>query len=120
MFEESLRRLVDSVEGGLACVVMGFDGISLEKYLANEPGAFDVETIGMEYSVVLRQIRTTASMLDAGDLGEVAIRNERLTAILRPISDEYFLLFAMKPDGNFGKGRYLARLVAPEIRRELA
>ncbi len=120
MFEESLRRLVENVEGGLACVVMGFDGISLEKYLSPEPGAFDVETIGMEYSVVLRQIRNTAGLLDAGDLGEVAIRNEKVTAILRPISNEYFLLFAMKPDGNFGKGRYMARLVAPEIRRELA
>jgi len=120
MFEQHLRRLVDGVEGGLACVVMGFDGISLEKYIAADPGGIDVETVGMEYSVVLRSIRNTAQQLDAGDLGEVSIRNERLTAILRPVSPEYFLLFAMRPDGNFGKGRYLTRLVAPEIQRELA
>jgi len=39
--------------------------------------------------------------------------------IIRTLGDTYFLALAMKPDGNFGKGRYLMRTAAPKIMAEL-
>ena len=35
------------------------------------------------------------------------------------LTDEYFLAFAVRPSGNFGKARYVLRVLAPKIRAEL-
>jgi hypothetical protein len=40
--------------------------------------------------------------------------------LIRVVSSEYFVALAIRPDGNFGKGRYLLRLVAPKLQAEIA
>lgn len=120
MFQERLQHVVENVEGSFACVLMGFDGISLDTYIApKDPGEFDIQGVGLEYSVVIKQIRTTAELLEAGKVQEVAIYSERLLTLVRVLNDEYFIALAMRPTGNYGKGRYLLRVVAPELNREL-
>jgi len=119
MFEESLRRVVHETEGGLASVVMGFDGISLEEYTGEAAADLQIASMGMEYSVILRQIRTAMEMLDGGELNEVSVRAKKCVSVIRVLTKEYFLCVALKPDGNLGKARYLARMVAPGIRQEL-
>ena len=119
MFEQEMAKLVDSVDGALSCVVMGFDGISLERYPMEPVNGVDVETVGMEYSVVMSQIKTTTELMEAGQVGEVAIRNDSLLALFRVLTEDYFLVLAMKPTGNFGKGRYMMRMVSPNIEKEL-
>ena len=64
MFREVLQNAVDSTEGGVGGLLMGFDGIAVDQYV-RDGSAFDVQTIGMEYSVILKQIQTAAEMLDA-------------------------------------------------------
>lgn len=120
MFQERLKHVVDNCEGSLACVLMGFDGISLDSYVAeNKSDSLDIQDVGLEYSVVLKQILKTAELLEAGEVQEVAIASERLTTLVRVLNQEYFIALAMSPTGNYGKGRYLLRLTAPEIHREL-
>lgn len=116
-FEAKLREMVEGCEGALAGVVMGFDGIAVET-LSIDP-AIDVQTISMEFSFVLSQVRKAAEILEVGALEEVAIRSATLTFIIRVLSDEYFLGLAMKPEGNFGKGRFLMRMALPELRAQL-
>jgi predicted regulator of Ras-like GTPase activity (Roadblock/LC7/MglB family) len=121
MFQERLKQVVDNVEGSIACVLMGFDGISLDTYLSEGRGELplDIQGIGLEYSVVLKQIKKTAELLESGDVQEVAIASDKMTTLVRILNDEYFLALALKPGGNYGKGRYLLRVVAPELNREL-
>jgi len=35
------------------------------------------------------------------------------------VSPDYFVVLALRPDGNYGKGRYALRIAAPRIRAEL-
>jgi hypothetical protein len=35
------------------------------------------------------------------------------------LNEEYFVALALLPDGNFGKGRYLLRTVAPKLLEQL-
>jgi hypothetical protein len=35
------------------------------------------------------------------------------------LSETYFLALTMKPDGNYGKGRFLMRTAAPKLLAEL-
>ena len=58
MFKEVLQDVVDRTEGGVAGLLMGFDGIPVDHYVreaATPP--VDVETVGMEFSVILKDIR---------------------------------------------------------------
>ncbi len=122
MFQAHLRRLVDSTEGGIAGLLMGFDGIAVDSYTkpeTTELGISDMNTVGMEFSFVLGQVRKAAESLEIGVINEVTIRAEKLTLIMRVLSPEYFLALAMVADGNFGKGRFLLRVVAPKVQAEL-
>jgi predicted regulator of Ras-like GTPase activity (Roadblock/LC7/MglB family) len=116
MFKDALQDVVDKVDGGVAAMLMGFDGIAVEQY---SPSGFDIETLGMEFSVVLNDARKAALALDAGETDEVAFRAEKVMAVIRVLNGEYFLALAMKPGGNLGKGRYLLRLAAPRVLKEL-
>jgi predicted regulator of Ras-like GTPase activity (Roadblock/LC7/MglB family) len=120
MFQENLKRLVSDTEGAVAGVLMGFDGIPVESFSAPTNTVIDVQTVGMEFSFVLTQVRRAAEILEIGGVQELTIRTERLTVLLRVVSGEYFVGLAILPEGNFGKGRYLLRMVAPKIQAELA
>ena len=121
MFQESLRKIVENVEGGIAGLLMGFDGITVESYTRDAGGApaMDINTVGMEFSFILSQVRKAAEALEVGGVQEVAIRAERLSIIIRVLNTEYFLALALDQTGNFGKGRYLLRVVAPKLQAEL-
>jgi predicted regulator of Ras-like GTPase activity (Roadblock/LC7/MglB family) len=117
VFKESLQKIVDNVEGGRAGLVMGFDGIAVDSYTREDK--LDVNTVGMEFSFILTQVRKAAELLEVGDVHEISIKAEKLTIIIRVLTKEYFLALALGPDGNFGKGRYLMRVVAPRLQSEL-
>ncbi len=126
MFRESLQKMVERVEGAVAGILMGFDGISVEAYTRplDSAGAgagvpTDIQTIGMELAHVITQVRRAAELLGVGGLAEVTLRTERLLIIVEALNEEYFIAFAVKPDGNFGKARYVLRVTAPQIRAEL-
>jgi predicted regulator of Ras-like GTPase activity (Roadblock/LC7/MglB family) len=119
MFQENLKRLVDDTDGGVAGLLMGFDGIAVDSYLAPN-GGVDIQTVGMEFSFILIQVRKAAEILEVGAVQEIAIRAGQVTILIRVLSAEYFLALAIRPDGNFGKGRYLLRIVAPKLQAELA
>ena len=114
MFKEILQDLVDRTDGGVAGLLIASDGIAIDQYSRGE-GPFDVESVGMEYSVVLKGIQRAAEMLDTGATKEVSVQTERLTTVVRMLSDEYFVALAVEPGGNVGKARYLLRASAPRL-----
>jgi predicted regulator of Ras-like GTPase activity (Roadblock/LC7/MglB family) len=118
MFRESLKKLVERVDGGVAGILMGFDGISVEAYTKPSDNT-DIQTVGMELAHVIGQVRRAAELLEVGQLAEVTLRAEKLTVIVRALNDEYFLAFAISPSGSFGKARYVLRVLAPKIQAEL-
>jgi len=118
MFKEALRDLVEGTEGGLAGLLMDSSGIALETY-AKDGSPFDINTIGIEFSVVIGSIKRASEMLEAGNANEIAVGTDKLITLIRTLGDTYFLALAITPDGNFGKGRYLMRTAAPKLIAEL-
>ena len=114
MFAETLRKVVDNVDGGLAAVIMGLDGIPVETYV-RQNDKVDVTTVAMEFSFILTQVRKAGESLQVGGLEELAVKAQRLTLVCRMLSPQYFVAIAMAPEGNFGKARYLARLAQPSL-----
>lgn len=119
MFRENLQRMVDRLAGGVAGILMGFDGISVDSYTREDEAGIDIQTIGMELAHAVGQVRKATEQLDVGHLNELTLRADKLVVLLYLLNDEYFIACAVKPEANFGKARYLMRLLAPQIRAEL-
>lgn len=114
MFREILQDLVERTDGAVGGLLMASDGISIDQYSKGD-GPFDIESVGMEYSVVLKGIQRAAEMLDTGATNEVSVKTERLTTVVRLLSEEYFVALTLEPGGNIGKARYLLRVSAPKL-----
>jgi len=118
MFKEALQGVVEGTEGGIAGLLMDFEGIPVESF--TRPGAaLDIETVGAEVSVVVKAIQRASEMLEAGDTREVAFRSEKMTTLIRVINKGYFVAVALEPEGNVGKSRFLLRVIAPRLAEEL-
>lgn len=118
MFAETLRKVVDNVDGALAAVIMGLDGIPVETYV-RQADRVDVNTVAMEFSFILTQVRKAGESLSVGNLEELSVKAQGLFLVCRMISPQYFVAIAMAPEGNFGKARFLARLATPSLVAQL-
>ena len=113
-FKEILKPLVEQVEGGQGAVIMGYDGIPVDEYIHENVG-LDVQLLSVEYATLLKEIRRTVEVLKTGEMEEVSITTGRSLVIVRPVNDEFFVVFVLDRDGNFGKGRYLLKRDAPKL-----
>lgn len=123
-FRERIKNLVDRMDGGVAGVIMGFNGISLDTYAKygahdNEVELPDIQTLAMEFAHLIAQARRTLDSLAAGALQEFTLRAEKLTLVVRVLTPEYFLACAILPTGSLGKTRYLMRITAPSLCADL-
>lgn len=118
-FRSHLESVVNQVDGALACSVMGFDGISVETYQKDEAGELELNGAWVEYANLLTQLKNAADVLKTGAVTELSVNSEKVLTIIRMVSPEYFLVLALKAEGNYGKGRYVLRVTAPKVRAEL-
>lgn len=114
MFAEILRKVVDNVDGAIAAVIMGLDGIPVDSYV-RQANAVDVTTVGMEFSFILTQVRKAGDSLQVGGLEEMSVKAQRLHLVCRMVTPQYFIAVALTPEANAGKVRYLTRLAQPAL-----
>jgi len=119
MFRDSLQRMVDRLAGGMAGILMGFDGISVESYTKEGEESLDIQTVGMELAHAVVQMRKAADQLETGRLRELTLKADNLVVLVYLLNDDYFVACALKPEASFGKARYLMKLIAPQIQAEL-
>jgi len=99
-------------------LIMGLDGIAVERYV-RDGASLDIDTIGMEFSFILTQIKKASEVLEVGGLQEIAIKAEQLIVVIRMLNEDYFLGVVLRADGNFGKCRFLVRVAVPRLLAEL-
>ncbi len=119
MFRDSLQGMVDRLQGGVAGILMGFDGIAVDSYTKAGEEAIDVQTVGMELAHAIGTMRKATEQLEVGQLNELTLRADKLVVFVYLINEEYFVTCAVKPEASFGKARYLMRLLVPQIQAEL-
>jgi len=118
LFADTLKKVVDNVDGGIAAVIMGLDGIPVETYVKLND-SLDVNTVAMEFSFILGQVRKAGDSLAVGNLEELTVKAQRLLLVCRMVSPQYFVAVALAPEGNFGKCRYLMRMATPALVAQL-
>ena len=119
-FTKTLQTIVDRVEGGAGAVILGIDGILIERYVKDMQSDLDLELIATELSTLLMRSLHTASDTGLGDLREMMFATDLMTFLLRPITPEYFLLFGLNPGGNVGRARFELRKAQLALETEFA
>lgn len=115
MFKEHLKKIVNNVDGALAALLMEFDGIEVDHYKSDDT---DIQTLGTEFSQLMTHARRTAQILEVGGLEEMMVKTDDLILVFRIVNEDYFLTVALKSSGNFGKARFISRLVVPRMLEE--
>ncbi|HWE24643.1 MAG TPA: hypothetical protein VG496_11965 [Myxococcales bacterium] len=118
-FREDLEAICGRVEGALGATLMGFDGIAVETAELKPPEGVELQSLLVEYSGILSQVQKSAESLQMGSASEVSIRTEKIVAIARPLTADYFVLLAVSPDGNIGRARYELRVAGPKLVAQL-
>ncbi|HHH10522.1 MAG TPA: hypothetical protein ENK23_00385 [Sorangium sp.] len=119
MFQDVLKEVVERADGAVASLVMDTDGITMDSFTT--PGAkYDILTVGIELSVVVKGVAQAATMLEAGEAQELTVVTDDLTTVVRMICGNYFLALSLKPGANVGKARYLLRTRAPDLVDDLS
>ncbi len=106
MFKQVLQGIRDRVEGAVAVSLIGLDGIAIESINSN---GVPLDVLGAEFGGFIKSIRPNAE-LNTGEVLQFALVAEKYITFLSAVTQEYFLLLVMRPDGNYGRARFeLAR-----------
>jgi predicted regulator of Ras-like GTPase activity (Roadblock/LC7/MglB family) len=115
-FSEVLKDAVGRVDGAVSAMVLGSDGILVEEYALEK--LINLEDLGAEASAMIKDINLAAKDLGLGKAQEFSIISERCGIIMRQINASYYLALVIKPDGNFGKGRFVLKTAVPKMAGE--
>ncbi len=118
-FESILRVIVEECPGALGAALMGGDGIPIAQAGPHGDEAEQVTILGVEFGRILEEARKAADAAGAGVALEISVRTERFHVVLHAVDPDTYLLLALAPHGNVGKGRYLLRRHELAIREEL-
>ncbi len=117
-FRGILQGLVEKVEGGQGAVIMGYDGIPIDEYI-KEDATLDIQLLSIEYATLLKEIRKTVEVLKTGAMDEIFVTTGLTRVIVRPVNEEFFVVFVLEKECNFGKGRYFLKRDAPKLAEAL-
>jgi predicted regulator of Ras-like GTPase activity (Roadblock/LC7/MglB family) len=115
-FSDILKQVVNGTEGALGALVVGLDGIPVEEYAVSSE--IDLQSMTVEYSSLLKEIEKGSQTADMGSTKEVTVIADKAMIMLRRLNNEYFFVLVMRPNGNFGKGRFLLRMSVPKLLKE--
>jgi predicted regulator of Ras-like GTPase activity (Roadblock/LC7/MglB family) len=118
VFADVLRELTERVDGWVGLVVMGLDGIPIERLAIDEGVNF--EALAAECTALLKNTRQTSEEVGAGTLREIVITTEHLVILAIAITDDYILLGAMRRGSNHGLARYVMRRASLRLEKEFA
>lgn len=120
MFKEALQSIVDKTDGSLGALIMGADGLSVEKVFTDAGVEANLDVAAAEFTSLVRSASRSGSDLNLGDLRELVITLGRVTFVMRLFTKDYFAVLALQPEGNLGRGRYELRKAELILAKEFA
>ena len=107
IFQDTLRRIAERVEGTRAVSLIGTDGIPIDSYGAAAPGS--LEAMSAELGAFVKSSLRTRGGADGQRIEQVSLVTDGEVAILSRVTAEYYLLLLLSREGDFGRGRFVLR-----------
>jgi predicted regulator of Ras-like GTPase activity (Roadblock/LC7/MglB family) len=119
MLAEHIEKIVAGTPGAIGAILMGFDGIAVVQHLAPGYEEVDIESLAMEFSFRITELRKAAQSLDMGDVNDITLRGTSRTLVCRVLSEDYFVAVVLAEPGHLGKGRWLLRSASSQLVEDL-
>ena len=118
MFQSTLNRLVDSVQGALGAAVMNRSGVVVEHVRSSE--CLDSSLDGIpELGPIFDQLDGMRDLFDPGEYQSCIIHGANRVILMRPLNQDYIALFWVRPTTILGKAKFKLRVVTPDLAAEL-
>ena len=115
-FGEALKGIAARVPEAEVLMVIGTDGIPVDKLTIRSVG--DIDAVAAEHTTLLRASLSSATDTGLGDLRELAVVTDRMTTLLQAITPDYYLFAALTPGAVVGRARFALRLAGLSLREE--
>lgn len=120
MFKEALTDIVERTEGATGALIMGMDGIAVERVFLPEGSEANMDVAAAEVTSLVRGALRAGGHTGLGGLREMVVSFESVLILARMFTGEYFAVLTLKPDGNIGRGRFELRKAELQLAREFA
>ncbi len=115
-FTPTLKEVVQRVDGAVSASIIGIDGMPVEEYAVEK--IINLDDLSAESSQMMKNVDSAAQSLGLGEAGEFSIISDLCGIIMRKINSEYYLALIIRPDGNYGKGRFVLRTMVARLEKE--
>ena len=120
MFKQMLESILERTEGSLGALIMGTDGIAVERVFGEAGKEANLDVAAAEFTSLVRNAQRSGSETGLGNLKELVVSLENCVLAMRVLSRDYFVVLALAPDGNLGRGRYELRKAELNLAGEFA
>src|SRR4029078_6320610 len=100
MFKQTLENIMERTEGSLGALIMGIDGIAVERSLKDGGQEGNLEVAAGEVTSLVRSAQKAGKDTGLGELRELMISLDSAVVIMRLLGREDFVVFAMRSEGN--------------------
>src|SRR3979409_2566582 len=120
MFKEALATILERTEGSLGALIMGLDGIAVERLLKDAGQEANLDVAAAEFTSLVRNAQKAGKDTGLGNLRELMISLDDAVVIMRLLGRDYFVVLALSPDGNLGRARFELRKAELQLSKEFA
>jgi len=120
MFKEMLETIIGRTEGSLGALIMGTDGIAVEKVFGEAGREANLDVAAAEFTSLVRSAQRAGNDTGLGNLRELIISLDEAIVVMRLLSRDYFVVLALSPSGNLGRGRFELRKAELRLAKEFS
>ena len=120
MFKDLLENIIERTECSLGSLIMGTDGIAVEKVLGEAGLDANLDVAAAEFTSLVRSAQRAGTDTGLGGLRELVISLEGAVMLMRLLSRDYFVVLALNSQGNIGRGRFELRKAELMLAKEFA
>src|SRR5678815_5754642 len=119
-FKEMLEDIIGRTEGSLGALIMGTDGIAVEKVIGDAGMDANLDVAAAEFTSLVRSAQRAGIDSGLGGLRELVISLEGAIMVMRLLSRDYFVVLALNAHGNLGRARFELRKAELKLAKEFA
>jgi len=120
MFKEMLNSILERTEGSLGALIMGTDGIAVEKVLGEAGVDANLDVAAAEFTSLVRGAQRAGNDTGLGGLRELVVSLESAVMVMRLLNRDYFVVLALNSHGNLGRARFELRKAELMLAKEFA
>lgn len=118
MFESTLKRLVERIEGARGAALLSTDGLVIEA-VDGAGRAVEGDDAAREYAAVFKQLLAIGEAIDLGEVTRFTVEGDAQCTLVRVLTPNYLVALNAPADVITGKAHFALRTAAPDLAREL-